>query len=229
MRRMRVGVLGTGVVGQRLSGKLVDLGHEVTMGSRSRGGEAAVRWAGSVGERAHEGTFAEAADFGEVVVNATAGAHSLEALRAAEAGNLAGKVLIDVANALAPNTGFPPQLAVCNTDSLAERIQREFPDARVVKTLNTVTADVMVNPRMIAGGHTVFISGDDTAAKEQVTGLLESFGWDRADVVDLGGVSSARGPEMYLPLWLHLFSTTRDAHFNIRLVRARHDAGARPQ
>ena len=143
---MRFGVLGTGMVGQAIAGKLVAVGHEVKMGSREAGNEKAVAWASEAGEGASEGSFADAAGFGEVVVNATAGAHSLEALEAAGAENLAGKVLIDVANALDFSQGMPPTLTVCNDDSLGEQIQRAFPDARVVKALNTINASVMVAP-----------------------------------------------------------------------------------
>jgi predicted dinucleotide-binding enzyme len=212
---MRYGVLGTGAVGRALATKLVQLGHEVTMGARRAGGEAATGWVQSAGGAAREGSFADAAAFGEVVINATAGAHSLDALRAAGAENLGGKVLIDVSNAIAEDAGFPPQLSVCNTDSLGEQIQRTFPEARVVKTLNTVTSDVMVQPSMIAGEHSVFVGGEDADAKRAVTELLHSFGWPDGSVIDLGGIESARGTEMYLALWLRLMGSLGGWHFNI--------------
>src|SRR6266508_4040551 len=160
---MRFGLLGTGMAGQTIGGKLVELGHEVKMGSREAGNEKAVAWAAGAGESASEGSFADAAEFGEVVVNATSGTASLEALEAAGAGNLAGKVLIDIANPLDFSRGRPPTLAVCNDDSLGEQIQRAFPDARVVKALNTMNADVMVEPGLVPGGHTVFVCGNDPA------------------------------------------------------------------
>ena len=215
---MRFGVLGTGIAGRTLASKLVELGHEVTMGSRSSGNERAVAWASSAGENAHEGRFRDAAAFGEIVINATAGATSLEALHSAGSENLEGKVVIDVANPLV-GEGFPPTLSVCNTDSLGEQIQRAFPGARVVKALNTVTAAVMVNPGMISGGHNLFIAGNDPLAKAAVTTLLQSFGWGAKDVLDLGDISNARGPEMYLPLWLGLYIGSGTANFNIRVVR----------
>ena len=215
---MRFGVLGTGHAGTALASKLVALGHDVTMGSRSSGNEKAVAWAAAAGEQAYAGTFRDAAAFGEIVINATAGGASLDALRAAGAENLAGKVLIDVANPLAGD-GFPPTLLMCNTESLGEQIQRAFPGARVVKALNTVTANVMVNPGMISGGHNVFVAGNDAAAKATVSTLLQSFGWGGEDVVDLGDISNARGPEMYLPLWIRLYMGLGTAHFNIRIVR----------
>ena len=217
---MRFGVLGTGMVGRALAGKLVGLGHEVTMGSRRAGNERAVAWADQAGPSAGEGSFADAAGFGEILVNATAGAASLEALGAAGADNLAGKVLVDVANPLDFSGGMPPKLTVCNTDSLAEQIQRAFPDARVVKTLNTVNADVMVDPGVVPGSHTVFVSGNDPDAKRDVVELLESFGWPADDVMDLGDLSAARGTEMYLPLWLRLWGATGTGHLNVRVVTA---------
>ena len=215
---MRFGVLGTGMVGHTIAGKLVAIGHEVMMGSRDAANEKAVAWAAQAGDRAHAGTFAEAAAFGEVVVNATSGAHSLDALRAAGAANLSGKPLLDLANPLDFSSGFPPTLTVSNTDSLAEQVQREFPDARVVKTLNTINADVMVDPSL-APGTNIFVGGNDAAAKHQTIEILASFGWPEKDIVDLGDISTARGTEMYLPLWLHMRMTIGHSRFNIRIVR----------
>ena len=217
---MKVGVLGTGIVGRTLAGKLVSLGHEVTMGSRRRGNEMAVAWASESGESAGEGSFADAAQAGELVVNATAGAASLDALVVAGADNLAGKVLIDIANPLDFSAGMPPSLTVCNTDSLGEQIQRAFPAARVVKALNTVNADVMVDPRIVPGPHTIFIGGNDADAKAQVTELLQSFGWVAEEIMDLGDITAARGAEMYLPLWLRLLGATGTGHLNVHVVVA---------
>jgi predicted dinucleotide-binding enzyme len=216
---VRFGILGTGVVGRTLGTKLVELGYEVTIGSRHKGNDKAAAWVQAAGGGAGQGTFNDAAAFGEIVINATPGVVSLDVLRAAGAANVAGKVLVDVSNPLAPDTGFPPLLSVCNTDSMGEQIQREFPSARVVKTLNTVNADVMVNPRMINEHHAVFVSGEDASAKGEVTGVLRSFGWDADEIVDLGGITTARGPEMYLELWLRLMAATGTGHFNIRIVR----------
>jgi predicted dinucleotide-binding enzyme len=217
---MRFGVLGTGTVGQAIGGKLVSLGHEVTMGSRQAGNEKAVAWVAEAGDGAGEGTFADAAGFGEVLVNATAGTASLEALEAAGAENLAGKVLIDVSNPLDFSQGMPPVLSVCNDDSVAERIQRAFPDARVVKTLNTMNANVMVAPGDLGGSTTVFVCGNDEGAKAQVVELLRSFGWGEGNVLDLGDVTAARGTEMYLPLWLRMYGAVGTGQFNIGVVRA---------
>ena len=216
---VKIAVLGTGVVGRTLAGKLVESGHDVVMGSRSATNEAAVGWAAGAGPRARAGTFFDAAAEGEVVINATPGTVSLEVLAAASTKNLAGKVLIDVANPLDHSAGFPPSLSISNTDSLAETIQRAFPTARVVKALNTMRADVMVAPDRLAGGdHDVFIAGDDAEAKDVVAGLLREFGWRPEHIRDLGGLDAARGMEMWLPLWLRIFLKQGDSLFNIKVV-----------
>jgi predicted dinucleotide-binding enzyme len=216
---MRIGVLGTGIVGRTLGTKLVEVGHDVKMGSRQAGNEHAREWVTSVGERAGEGSFSDAAAFGELVINATPGEVSLGVLNAAGEAHLEGKVLVDVSNPIDHESGFPPALTVCNTDSVGEQIQRAFPRARVVKTLNTVTAAIMVNPALLAGDHLVFVSGNDPAAKQQVGELLESFGWPSQDIVDLGDISSARGAEAYLLLWLRLWTKVGTVLFNIGLVQ----------
>jgi predicted dinucleotide-binding enzyme len=217
---MRIAVLGTGVAGRTLAGKLVALGHSVTIGSRSATNEAAIRWAAEAGPQAKAATFADAAADGEVVINATPGAVSLEVLAAAGTRNLKGKVLLDVANPLDHSAGFPPTLSIANTDSLAETIQRAFPAARVVKALNTMRADVMVAPEQLAGGdHDVFLAGDDVEAKDVVRRLLAEFGWRSDHIRDLGGLDAARGMEMWLPLWLRIFmSQSNNKAFNIKVV-----------
>jgi predicted dinucleotide-binding enzyme len=190
------------------------------MGSRSTPNESAQEWADSQGGSASAATFAEAAGFGEVVFNCTAGVHSLEALDAAGAEALAGKVLIDVANPLDFSAGFPPRLAVPDDDSLAERIQLAFPLTRVVKALNTVTASVMVDPAALAEPTDLFIAGDDGAAKALVTDLLVELGWSRERVRDLGGLAASRATERYLMLWLPLMGGLGSAAFNVRVVTA---------
>ncbi|MFI9101896.1 NADPH-dependent F420 reductase [Streptomyces fildesensis] len=217
---MRYAVLGTGEVGRTLAGKLVALGHEVTLGSRTKDNAAALAWAQEAGPGGHNGTFADAAAFGEVVVNATGGMVSLQALEAAGAANLAGKLLVDVANPLAFADG-EVVLDPVGSDSLGERIQRAFPQARVVKTLNTVNSAVMVDPSRVPGEHVLFLSGEDTAAKEQTAALLAEFGWPRERVVDLGGITSARGTEAYLLLWVKAMGALGHADFNVALQRAR--------
>jgi 8-hydroxy-5-deazaflavin:NADPH oxidoreductase len=208
---MRMGVLGTGGVGQTLGAKLVGLGHEVMLGSRA-GDKRVVEGAG-------QGTFADAAAFGELLINATAGAASLAALHAADAANLAGKVLLDVANPLDFSQGFPPALTVCNTDSLGEQIQRAFPEARVVKALNTINHLVMVDPGRVSGGGDVFVCGDNEEAKAQIHELLGGLGWADEAIIDLGDISAARATEAYLLLWLRLMGALGTADFNIKVAR----------
>ncbi len=217
---MKFGVIGTGMVGQAIGGKLVRLGHQVLMGARQAGNAKATAWAAAAGPAVGQGTFADAASFGEIVVNATAGAASLEALAAAGAANLAGKVLIDIANPIDPASGRPPTLRVCNTDSLGEQIQHAFRDARVVKTLNTINDGIMVEPSLLPGGHTVFVCGNDPDAKAQVVELLQSFGWPATDILDLGDITAARGTEMYLALWLRLWGATGTGNLNVKVVTA---------
>lgn len=221
---MRIGILGTGVVGATLGGKLVAGGHDVRMGSRTAGNARAVAWvaeAGSGAGSASEGTFADAASFGEVVLNCTAGAASLAALELAGHGNLAGKILIDVANPLDFSRGMPPSLTVCNTDSLGEQIQRAVPEARVVKTLNTLNCLIMADPTLVPGDHDVFVSGNDPAARASVAGYLQDwFGWPASSIIDLGDITSARGTEMILPLWVQLMGTLGTATFNWHVARA---------
>ncbi|WP_394839632.1 NAD(P)-binding domain-containing protein [Pendulispora rubella] len=218
---MNIGIIGTGMVGEALATKLVQLGHAVKMGARSATNEKAAAWvknASGNAKGASHGTFAEAASFGEVVLNCTSGAVSLEALQAAGPEALRGKILIDVANPLgAPDHGLPI-LGLAGKDSLGEQIQRAFPETRVVKTLNTINVDVMVNPRAIAGGdHALFLCGNDAAAKASVRELLATFGWK--EFIDLGDITAARGTESYLPLWLRLMKSLGTAAFNIKVVR----------
>jgi len=215
---MRIAVLGTGMVGETIGSKLVALGHEVRMGSRTANNEKATAWVQKAGGKASAGTFADAAAFGEILFNCTNGAGSLEALQAAGKDNLQGKVLLDLSNPLDFSKGMPPTLFVSNDDSLGERIQRAFPDLKVVKTLNTISAPVMVEPSRIPGEHAVFLSGNDAEAKGQVKRLLtEWFGWKQ--VIDLGNISTARGTESYLPLWLRLWGVLGTPDFNIQVVK----------
>ncbi|PGH41409.1 NADP oxidoreductase [Micromonospora sp. WMMA1996] len=217
---MRIAVLGTGMVGRAIAARAAELGHEVVVGTR----DVAATQAGDWGEWAagHSGVtlagHAAATAEADLVVNATSGDGSLPALNAAGAENLAGKVLLDIANPLDFSKGFPPTLSVVNDDSLAERIQRAFPRTRVVKALNTLTADLMTHPRQLADGdHSVFVSGDDAEAKKVVVDLLTSFG--HTDVIDLGDITTARGTEMLLPIWLRLYGRLGTPLFNVKVVR----------
>jgi predicted dinucleotide-binding enzyme len=214
---MKIAVLGTGSVGRTIATKLVGLGHGVTMGSRSAESEALLEWVRETGDPAAGGNFAEAASGAELVFNCTAGEASLDALAAAGAENLAAKVLVDVANPLDFSRGMPPTLAVCNDDSLGERIQAAFPETKVVKALNTVNNQVMTDPGRLPGAHNVFVCGEDEGAKAAVSELLREFGWPRESIVDLGPIAAARGTEMYLPLWLRLMGALDTPDFNIQI------------
>ncbi len=209
------------MVGNAIATKLVRTGQEVMMGSRNANNEAAMQWVRGAGGGARCGTFKDAAVFGAMVFNCTNGANSPAALRLAGAENLKDKVLIDVANPLDFSHGMPPTLTMCNTDSLGEQIQREFPGTRVVKALNTMNCEIMVEPSRVPGDHQVFISGNDAAAKGEVAGRLgEWFGWKRENVVDLGDITAARGMEMFLPLWLRMWGALGTPHFNLKLIKA---------
>jgi 8-hydroxy-5-deazaflavin:NADPH oxidoreductase len=217
---MKIAVLGTGMVGTAIATKLVTIGHHIMMGSRTANNDAGQEWLRSVGGKAQCGTFAEAAAFGDIVFNCTNGANALVALRQAGVANLRGKILIEVANPLDMSKGMPPSLTVCNTDSLGEQVQREFPNTRVVKALNTMNCEVMVQPSVVSGDHNLFLCGNDAEAKREVIDrLCEWFGWKKANIIDLGDISAARGMEMFLPLWLRLWSALGTGHFNIRVVR----------
>jgi 8-hydroxy-5-deazaflavin:NADPH oxidoreductase len=226
---VRFGILGTGAVGKTIAARLAGLGHEVMVCTRDPE-ETMSRTEPdpydnppfSAWQEEHSevrlGMFAEAAAHGEMIVNATAGAVSLEALEQAGEDNLNGKVLIDIANPLDFSKGMPPSLSVSNTDSLGEQIQRRFPEAKVVKTLHTMNAHLMVDPAQLAAAdHTVFVSGGDSEAKGKVSELLRSLGW--TDIIDLGDISTARGTEMLLPIWLRLFGALQKPIFNFKIVR----------
>ena len=216
---MKIAVLGTGMVGKAVAGRLVGLGHRVTMGSRTADNESATAWAAAAGALADCADYAGAASAAELVFNCTAGAGSLAALHAAGEHSLAGKVLVDVANPLDFSDGMPPTLFVSNTDSLGEQIQRAFPDARVVKALNTVNCEVMVDPSRVSGEHDIFVCGNDEPAKAEVRELLRGFGWPDSSILDLGDISAARGTEGYLAIWLRLWGVTGTGDFNIKVVR----------
>lgn len=214
---MQIAVLGTGVVGQTLGSALIECGHEVCMGSRSASHEGATQWALRTG--GSNADFRTAAENAELIVNATAGQFSLLALQAAGEDALADKVIVDVSNPLDFSNGFPPTLTVSNTTSLAEEIQAAFPAAKVVKTLNTVTAEIMIAPSALGDKHAMFLASNHDDAREPVRKLLSELGWKESQVVDLGDLSGARGMEMYLPLWVRLYQSSGSAIFNIEIVR----------
>jgi len=218
---MKIAVLGTGMVGDAIGTRLVELGHSVMMGSRTAGNEKAVAFVAKQNNgKASAGTFADAAAFGEIIFNCTKGVEAINILNSAGAGNLDGKTLIDVTNPLDFSKGMPPTLSVCNTTSLAEEIQSAFPGIKVVKSLNTMWCGLMVNPGMLNGGdHNVFMSGNDAGAKKQVGEILKSFGWKENNIIDLGDIKTARGTEMMLPVWLSIFTSTNNGAFNFKVIR----------
>lgn len=216
---MKIAVLGTGMVGDTIGSKLIDLGHEVFMGSRTASNEKAKAFEAKHNVRAKAGKFSEAASYGDILFNCTAGAGSINALEMADERNIAGKIIVDISNPLDFSHGNPPILSLSNTSSLGEEIQKRFPDTRVVKALNTMWCGLMVNPSVInEGDHNTFICGNDYSAKEKVKEILMSFGWKGKNILDLGDITSARGMEMYLPLWLRIWGATKNGAFNIKIV-----------
>jgi 8-hydroxy-5-deazaflavin:NADPH oxidoreductase len=213
---MQIGILGSGVTGQTLGSKLVQLGHEVMLGSREEAKPSSVAWARDAGQHALYGTFMNTASFGEVLLNCTLGMASLEALQMAGAENLRGKILIDTANPI-DRSGEAWKLTVSNDDSLGEQIQRAFPDTKVVKTLNTVNSNVMADPAKLTEMTDIFVSGNDLDAKATVIRYLrEWFGWRH--IIDLGDITTSRGVEMYVLLWHYLRDVTQAQRFNIKVV-----------
>ena len=230
---MKLAILGTGTVGLTLASRLVGLGHDVMLGTRnvdetsvrntkdSYGGPSFMEWH-TLNPQVILGTFSLAASFGEIIINATQGVTAINTLNIAGEGNLGNKVLIDVTNPLDFSKGMPPSLLpeLCNTNSLGEEIQRLFPKAKVVKALNTMWCGLMVDPAMIgSGNHNVFMCGNDADAKLKVSELLQQFGWNQQDIVDLGDITAARGTEMILPLWLRIMSSVGTGAFNFKIVK----------
>jgi predicted dinucleotide-binding enzyme len=213
---MKYSVFGTGMVGNTIATKLISQGHEVMMGSRTKDNEKAKTWLEANSKNGSIGTFAEAAAFSDIIFNCTLGSGSMQALKSA--GNLSGKILIDVSNPLDFSKGMPPSLLpeYSNTTSLAEEIQKVFPEMKVVKTLNTMNCYLMVDSSKIPGKHDVFICGDEKA-KTTVKEILKTFGW--ISPIDLGDLSGARGTEMMLPVWVRLYGTFQSPMFNFNIVK----------
>jgi predicted dinucleotide-binding enzyme len=229
---MKISIIGTGAVGQTLASKLVTLGHEVMMGTRNVSEKLASTVRDNYGNppfnewyaansKIKLDTFSNAALAGEIVINATHGSSSIEALKLAGAKNLSGKILIDISNPLDFSKGMPPCLldGLNNTNSLGEEIQKTFPYTLVVKTLNTMWCGLMVNPEMIGeGDHVNFISGNDTEAKTRVKKLLNQLGWKDENLLDLGDITGARATESMLLIWLRVFGLKQSGAFNFRII-----------
>lgn len=229
---MKIAVLGTGPVGQTISEKLNQLGHDVTIGTRNLE-DALARTGKDHFDRPAFGqwhknnkdikvaTNSEAVKFGELIINATNGAGSLSTLIEAGKDNLSNKILLDIANPLDFSNGMPPSLSICNNDSLAEQIQREFPETKVVKSLNTLTANLMVNPKLLPEPTNIFLNGNDTEAKTEIKKLLISFGWRDEYIIDMGDITTARGTEQLLPIWVRLWNTFQNPIFNFKIVKSK--------
>jgi 8-hydroxy-5-deazaflavin:NADPH oxidoreductase len=227
---MKAAVLGTGSVGQTIANRLAGLGHQVVMGTRDVAESKLRKTADAfgnpaIGEWVEKNpsvklvTFKEAAAFGEIVFNCTKGVYGIEALTLAGKESLTGKIIVDISNPLDFSKGMPPSLTISNDNSLGEEIQKQFPNSKVVKALNTMWCGLMVNPAMIGGGdHSTFVSGDDQDAKAQVKNILKSFGWAEKNILDLGDITTSRGTEMYLPLWVRIFGVTQNGAFNVKIV-----------
>lgn len=229
---MKIAIFGTGTVGQTFASKLVSLGHEIIMGTRNVNEKLAQTEADNYGNppiaewlksntEVKLGTFEEAAFFGELIINATHGGGSINALKLATDKNLKGKILIDISNPLDFSKGMPPSLIpqLSNTHSLGEEIQKVFPELKVVKTLNTMWCGLMVNPELINNGnHTNFVCGNNAEAKNEVKKLLYQFGWKDENILDLGDITNARGTEGILPIWLRIWGATKNGAFNINIV-----------
>lgn len=227
---MKIGIMGTGIVAQTLGAKIMKKGHDVMFGTRDvartlqrsepdpMGNPPFAQWL-QKHSRAKLESFRDAAGFGEVIINATAGVASLAALNQAGEENLKGKILMDVANPLDLSQGLPPTFTVCNSDSLGEQIQKAFPETKVVKTLNTVNCRLMVNPALIPGDHHIFVSGNDEEAKRQVSDYLSNwFGWKKKNIIDLGDITTSRGTEMALALWIRLVNVLQTPILNYHIV-----------
>ncbi len=213
----KIGILGTGTVGKTIGSALIKLGYEVKMGSRTSDNASALEFVQTNGSKASNGTFSEAAQFAEIIFNCTLGMASIQALELAGKNNLSGKVVIDISNPLDFSKGMPPSLSVCNLDSLGEQIQRKFPETHVVKTLNIVNCEVMVNPSKSGGDPTMFLCGNDEKAKAETVEILKQFGWN--DILDLGDITNARGTEMLLPIWVRTYIATKNGYFAFKIIR----------
>lgn len=212
---MKIGILGTGMVGETLGTKFIELGHQVKMGSRTANNESAVRWAKTAGANASQGTFADAAAFGDMVFICLKGAVFLDVAKTLGPEALAGKVVVDVSNPLEFSNGSLT-LSICNTNSLGEEVQKAIPSAKVVKSFNTVNCDVMVDPAK-GGNPTMFVCGNDSGAKKQFTELIQTLGW--RDVIDIGDITKSRGTEALMHLWMNLFGLFGTPHFGWKIVR----------
>ncbi len=228
---MKVSILGTGNVGQTFAAKFVELGHEVMLGTRNVEATLARTATDNYGslpfgewhannKSVQLGTFADSVAFGEIVVNALQGAITISTLTSVPAASLEGKIILDIANPLDFSKGFPPTLLneLNNDNSLGEELQKVLPQVHVVKSLNTMYCGLMVNPRALGEDSTVFVSGNNADAKTKVKEILASFGWKETEILDLGDITTARGTESILPIWLRIYGATQNGFFNLKVA-----------
>lgn len=214
---MKYGVLGTGDVAKTIATKLIELGHEVMMGSRTANNEKAVAWASENGDKAKCGTFADAAVFGERVFNCVQGIHAIEALTAAGIGNLKGKILIDQSNPYIYKDGHITLKAeYTGATCLGEEVQKLLPDTKVVKTLNYLGSTMMTRPGELSEPVTGFYCGNDAEAKEAVNEVLHDFGW--TETFDMGDISMSRYTEMLGAFWVPVFGQLGHMQWGFKLV-----------
>lgn len=224
---MKIAVFGTGSVGQALANRLAGLSHSVTMGTRNVENSLARDTKDFYGTPTVSEflaanpsitleTYADAALGADIIVLGTKGDGAQEAL--ASAGNIEGKIVLDITNPLDFSKGFPPTLFLSNDTSLGEVLQAAFPKTHIVKSLNTMYNGLMVNPRALGEDSTVFVSGNDAAAKATVVGILKAFGWKDTEILDLGDITTARGTEGILPVWLRIFGATNNGFFNFKVA-----------
>ena len=216
---MKIGILGTGMVGTTLGTKFVSLGHEVRLGSRETDNPKALEWVQTTGQRASQGTFSSASAFGEIVFICLRGDVALPVVKSVGGETLKSKIVVDVSNPLDIAKPMPCPLLpdLVNTNSLGEEIQKLLPHSAVVKTLNTVNCEVMVNPGLVKADTDLFISGNDASAKNKVVDLLHSLGWK--NIIDLGDITTARATEMLMPIWMRLWGIFGTPHFNLKFVK----------
>lgn len=216
---MKIAVLGTGAAGTTIASKLIELGHKVMLGSRTSDNQKAIDFVKKHDNNVTHGTFAEAAKFGEIIFSCIKGEYAIDALKST--GNaIDNKILIDISIPVDTSKGTPLSLIphLCNTNSLGEEIQKNFPNTKVVKTLNTMWSTLMMIPSMLKDGdHTNFISGNDDDAKEQVKSLLKEIGWKEESIMDLGDITAARGTEATVLLWLRIWNVTMGT-FSIKVI-----------
>jgi len=214
---VKVGVLGSGIVGQTLGAGFVARGHDVKLGTRDPGQDKVKAWVQKNGAKASAGTFEETAKFGELLVLSTLWDGTQHAIELAKPENFAGKVVIDTTNSLDFSKGAPPKLALGWSTSAGEEVQRMLPKARVVKCFNTVGNAHMVSPKFPGGPPDMFIAGNDAEAMKKVAQVCTDFGWPGA--IDSGGIESSRYLEPLAMVWILEYFRTGSPNHAFKMLR----------